>query len=79
VSATHDVRLGVAVKRNPAREQALRVRLEHRDGVQVAIPNGSQGSHLVTSLLGAHALAFIPRGEDELPAGATVAVELLPR
>ncbi len=71
--------LGVAVKRNPAREQALRVRLEHRDGAVVALPNGAQGSHLVSSLLGADALAFIPAGAGELPAGASVPVELLPR
>jgi molybdopterin molybdotransferase len=71
-------RLGVAVKRNRAREQAIRVRLERRDGAAVAIPNGPQGSHLVTSLLGADALAFIPPGEGELPEGTSVALEALP-
>lgn len=70
-------RLGAAVKRNPAREQALRVRLEDRDSSRVAIPNGPQGSHLVTSLLGADALAFIPPGEGELAPGAAVTVEYL--
>lgn len=72
-------RLGAAVKRNPAREQAIRVRLEHHDGVMTAIPTGPQASHLVTSLLGADALAFIPPGEGELPEGASVALEPLPR
>jgi molybdopterin molybdotransferase len=71
--------LGAAVKRNPGREQAVRVRLERRDGGLVAIPNGPQGSHLVSSLLGADALAFIPSGHGELPAGTSVTVEELPR
>jgi molybdopterin molybdotransferase len=71
--------LGDAVKRNPARQQALRVRLERRDGALVAIPNGPQGSHLVSSLVGADALAFIPAGEGELPAGESVVLERLPR
>src|SRR5205823_10042145 len=51
-------RLAVAVARNPRREQAIRVRLERRDGVLAVTPNGPQGSHLVSSLLGADALAF---------------------
>jgi len=74
-----EAELGVAVKRNPGREQALRVRLERRNGTLLAVPNGPQGSHLVSSLLGADALAFIPAGEGELPAGARVALEPLPR
>jgi molybdopterin molybdotransferase len=71
--------LGVAVKRNPAREQAVRVRLEHRNGAVVAVPNGPQGSHLMSSLVGADALAFIPAGDGQLPAGAAVALEEIPR
>ncbi len=70
-------RLGAAVKRNPRREQAVRVRLEDRDSSTIAIPNGPQGSHLVTSLVGADALAFIPAGEGELAPGAPVTVEYL--
>jgi molybdopterin molybdotransferase len=70
-------RLGVGVKRNPGREQAVRVRLENRDSSTIAIPNGPQGSHLVTSLLGADALAFVPAGDGELAAGAPVTVEYL--
>ncbi len=70
-------RLGVPIKRNPAREQAVRVRLEGRDFATIALPNGPQGSHLVTSLMGADALAFIPAGEGELPPGAPVTVEYL--
>jgi molybdopterin molybdotransferase len=69
--------LGTAVKRNPGREQAVRVRLEDRDSSLIAVPNGPQGSHLVTSLLGADALAFIPAGDGELAPGTPVAVEYL--
>lgn len=64
--------LAVAVARNPHREQALRVRLESRDGVTLAHPNGPQGSHVITSLLGAQALALIPAGEGTLAAGSVV-------
>jgi molybdopterin molybdotransferase len=71
--------LATAVRRNPDREQALRVRLEPHNGRLVAIPNGPQGSHIVTSLLGADALALVPAGEGELEAGAAVALEPLPR
>jgi molybdopterin molybdotransferase len=70
--------LGVSVRRNRLREQALRVRLERRGGVAVAVPNGPQGSHIVTSLVGADALALIPPGEGELAAGAAVVLAPLP-
>jgi molybdopterin molybdotransferase len=70
-------RLAVAVKRNPRREQAIRVRVQRRDGTLAVTPNGPQGSHLVTSLVGADALAFIPPGEGELSAGSVVRLEEL--
>ena len=70
--------LGTAIRRNPDREQVVRVRLERLDGALVATPNGPQGSHIVTSLLGADALAFVPAGEGELEAGAAVALAPLP-
>jgi molybdopterin molybdotransferase len=65
-------RLGSAVRRNSQREQGLRVRLENRDGQIVATPNGPQGSHIVTSLVAADALALIPPGGGELAAGEFV-------
>lgn len=74
-----EAELGVAVRRNPQREQALRVRLEPDGSRVLAIPNGPQGSHIVTSLVGAHALALIPAGEGELAPGASVALEHLVR
>jgi molybdopterin molybdotransferase len=69
--------LGVAVARNPRREQAVRVRLERGHGPAVATPNGAQGSHILTSLVGADALAMIPAGAGEVPAGTTVKLEEL--
>jgi molybdopterin molybdotransferase len=71
--------LAEPVRRNPIREQAVRVRLAERDGTILATPNGPQGSHIVTSLIGADALAMIPAGEGRLEAGTTVALEPSPR
>ncbi len=71
-------RLALPVKRNPARTQAIRVRLAQQDGVMLATPNGPQDSHIVSSLVGADALAFIPAGEGEYSAGRDVALEPLP-
>ena len=79
LSAERHVPLGSAVRSNSDREQAIRVRLEPRDGTVVAVPNGPQGSHVITSLLGADALALIPAGRGELPAGTVVALAPLPR
>ena len=70
-------RLAVPVRRNRQREQAVRVRLEHRDDGTWATPTGPQGSHLMTSMLGADALALVPAGEGELGAGETVALAAL--
>jgi molybdopterin molybdotransferase len=68
--------LATAVKRNPSREMAIRVRLERLNDSTVALPNGPQASHIVTSLLGADALALIPAGEGDADAGTRV--RLLP-
>jgi molybdopterin molybdotransferase len=65
-------RLGVAVTRNRSRDQMIRVAL-HPDGeLPRAQPTGAQASHILSSLLGADALARIPAGEGSLPAGTTV-------
>jgi molybdopterin molybdotransferase len=71
-------RLDRPVPRNPRREHAVRVRLEAGDDGWRAIPTkGAQGSHVLTSMLGATALALIPPGEDDALAGELVEVELL--
>lgn len=73
-----EARLGQEVRRNPERDQALRVRLETRDGIPVAVPAGAQGSHVFTTLLHADCLAIVPRGPGSLEAGALVRLEPLP-
>jgi molybdopterin molybdotransferase len=60
--------LGEAVARHAARDECLRVRLI--DGRVHA--TGPQGSHVLSSMAQADALAIIPRGEGELPAGTDV-------
>lgn len=70
--------LAAPVRRNPRREQAIRVRLQRREGVPVAVPNGPQDSHNLVSLLGADALALIPPGEGPLEEGTLVALAPLP-
>jgi molybdopterin molybdotransferase len=69
--------LGEPVARNPRREQAVRVRLEQTADGLVARPTGAQGSHVLTSMLGADGLALIAPGEGEAPRGERVQVELL--
>jgi molybdopterin molybdotransferase len=63
--------LGAAVPRQRSREEAVRVRID--DGH--VLPTGPQGSHQLHSMLGAEALAIVPRGEGDLPAGAEVEIE----
>jgi molybdopterin molybdotransferase len=69
--------LDSAVARNPGREEAVRCRLRAADDGWHAEPTGAQGSHMLTSVLGARALALIPAGEGELAAGERVDIELL--
>jgi len=68
-------RLTRALARHAGRDECVRVCL---DGDE-ATPTGPQGSHVLTSMLGADALALVPRGEGELPAGSEIEVERLPR
>jgi molybdopterin molybdotransferase len=69
--------LDVAVPRSPDREQVIRCRLEARDDGFHVEPTKDQGSHVLTSMLGAGAYALIPAGEGELAAGARVDIELV--
>jgi molybdopterin molybdotransferase len=61
----------------PARTQAVRCGLELRDDGWHAHATKAQGSHILTSMLGADALAIVPPGDGPLPAGTRVEVELL--
>jgi molybdopterin molybdotransferase len=68
--------LDVDYPRELKRDQVLRVRLDARaDGWHVT-PTKPQGSHVLTSMLGADAFAIVPRGEGHMPAGTVVDIEL---
>jgi len=60
------------------RTEAIRVRLEAAEAGWVATPTGPQGSHVLTSMLGADGLAFAPADRDVISAGESLEVELLP-
>jgi molybdopterin molybdotransferase len=71
-------RLDEPVERNPRREQTVRVTLTAGgDNWRARPTKGAQGSHVLTSMVGADALALIPPGEGEAAAGELVEVELL--
>jgi len=65
------------IARLPARDQAVRVRLELSGSGWLAHPTGPQGSHILTSMIAADALAVVAAGPGEALAGETVQVELL--
>ncbi len=70
-------RLGRACEGQPGRTHALRCRLELEEDGWVAQPFERQGSHVLTSMLGADCLALLPAGSGRVPAGERVEVELL--
>jgi molybdopterin molybdotransferase len=66
------------IERNPHREQAVRVHLlPSQNGPMAAPTKDAQGSHVLTSMVGADGLALIAPGEGDAPAGERVEVELL--
>jgi molybdopterin molybdotransferase len=60
------------------RTQLVRCRLELGDDGWAAHPTGPQGSHVLTSMLDADALAILPPAGEPYPAGTRVEIELLP-
>ncbi|HET6831835.1 MAG TPA: gephyrin-like molybdotransferase Glp [Solirubrobacterales bacterium] len=70
-------RLAVPYAKSPGRAEAIRVRLEAGARGWEATPTGPQGSHVLTSMLGADGLAFAPADAGELPAGTELVTELL--
>jgi molybdopterin molybdotransferase len=63
--------------KQPGRAHLVRCRLELRDDGWHATPTGAQGSHVLTSMLGADALAVIPTAAETVRAGERVAIEML--
>jgi len=65
--------------RNPGRDEAVRVRLhrEQGEGPLTATPTGPQGSHQLSSMLGADGLALVTAGDGAVARGEPVTVELI--
>ena len=76
-SETATATLAADVPRLPQRDQAVRCSLELGDDGWRATPTGPQGSHVLTSMLGADALAVVEAGPEPARAGERVQVELL--
>jgi molybdopterin molybdotransferase len=72
-------RLGAAYEKPTDRAHAVRCRLELDERGWVAWPLPRQGSHVLTSMLAADALALVPTATAGLAAGETVEFELLDR
>jgi molybdopterin molybdotransferase len=64
--------LGTVVKRNPERDDLIRVRIDRRQRPPVLTPVPGQESHQIAVTAGADGLARIPAGTGELTAGAEV-------
>jgi len=60
--------LGESIPRHPDRDECVRVRLDQNE----AFATGPQGSHILSSMTLADALAVVPRGEGSLAAGSQI-------
>ncbi len=63
--------------KEPGRAHAVRCRLRLAEGGWQATPTGAQDSHILSSMLGANALAIIPTASGSIAAGERVEIELL--
>jgi molybdopterin molybdotransferase len=70
--------LDEAYPKRPGRAHAVRCRLELGDDGWHVRPTKEQGSHVLSSMLGADCLAFLPNETGDLEPGARVEIELLP-
>ena len=60
--------LGESIPRHPDRDECVRVRLDQNE----AFATGPQGSHILSSMTLADALAVVPRGEGSIAAGSQI-------
>jgi molybdopterin molybdotransferase len=72
-----EVELGGEALERGERRHYVRARLASRGGRLVATPTGPQGSHLITSLLGASALIVVAEGEGFVRPGEHMPALLL--
>jgi molybdopterin molybdotransferase len=72
-------KLASGYEKRPGRTHAVRCALELRGDGWHATPTGAQGSHVLTSMLGADCLAIVPAEATALRIGDLVEVELVPR
>jgi molybdopterin molybdotransferase len=73
---TRQAMLTEAVARQPDRDEAVRVSLATGDdGRLLATPTGPQGSHILSSMLGADGLAIVAAGAGGVDPGTVVPVE----
>jgi molybdopterin molybdotransferase len=63
--------------KQPGRAHAVRCRLDHRDDGWHVRPTGPQGSHVLTSMLDAQALALVEVERGDVTAGERVEIEIL--
>ncbi|MDX6667247.1 MAG: molybdopterin molybdotransferase, partial [Solirubrobacteraceae bacterium] len=63
--------------KRPGRAHVVRCHAEPRDDGWHVRPTGAQGSHVLTSMLGANALALVERDRGDVSAGERVEIELL--
>jgi molybdopterin molybdotransferase len=64
--------------RNGSRDEVVRCRLSaEEDGWHVRPTRNNQGSHVLTSMVGAEAFAIVEAGEGSIAAGERVPIELL--
>jgi molybdopterin molybdotransferase len=63
--------------KKPGRAHLVRVSLELADDGWHATTTGDQGSHVLTSMLGADALAILPTEAGDVAAGERVEIEML--
>lgn len=69
-------RLTERLEKKPGRLHFVRVRLAFEDGGVTATPTGPQGSHIQSSLVGAHGVARFDAEADVVEAGDEVIVEV---
>jgi molybdopterin molybdotransferase len=76
-AARTTARLAAECAQIRGRAHAVRCTLCLRESGWEVTPTGPQGSHILSSMLGAQALAIIPAGSGRLSAGSEVPIELL--